>query len=504
MAINPDITQTPTIQELEAQFKRDYRLAAIDGGVVTDLSTGPGSDADIIGTAAANLALVGVVKAQAAARALNVLTATGDDLDAIREGDGLPEVPPSGATGKIRIRVDGSTTLSDGAQFIYPNGVRGVVVGNHINPSDFAEVNAQASDTGTRTNLAGGITVRFVAPPPNIRSDATISTADPMSGGTDSESDERKRTRILNARQNRTAGGNWAQLRQQVLDNVPGVQDCYIYPALGGPASCRVVPVRDFDFDTNDFSRACSSALLTQVRGILWAKNPSESDIVVTASVDETLNIGFEISIPDSTLVGGNGNGWTDAVPWPALEGADGGSVEVTTYTSATRQLTVNAQTSTAPAEGQTNVAWWSPYDFQFYTALVTAQSGSSGAWVLTLDQPLVDSLGNNPAAGEYISPDAKNLQGYGEKWIELCRTLGPGENTADVGRLPRAKRHPYVADEDPSDITGVLINKIASEGFAEITSITGTASATTPTVPSDVDNGPGILVPNHLGFYES
>lgn len=502
MATDPRITETPTISDLEARFLRDYRLAAIDAGVATDVSTGPGSDAALLATPNANLALLAITKVQIAAKNLSVFDAIGDALDDIREGDGLPEVPASGATGKIVVRVDGSTTIPDGSQFIYPNGVRGTVVGTYIAPSDFAELNAKTTDVGTKTNLAGGKKVRFVSPPPNVRSEATVSTNDPMSGGTDFEDDERKRQRILNARQNRPAGGNWAQLRQQVLDNVPGVQDCYIYPALGGPSSVKVVPVRDFQFSTNDFTRACSSATLTEVRNVLWARNSSADSIVVEASADQTLDAAFQITIPDSALVGGNGLGWTDAVPWPDLVVADAGGVAVTTYASATRQLTVDAATTVSPTAGQTHVSWWSPNDFKFYSALVVGVSGATTAWVLTLDRPLVDSLGNNPAAGHLISPDARSLQGYGKKWIDLCRTLGPGENTADAGRLPRAKRHPFIADEDPTDITTVLISKIAIPEFPEITSISATVNVTTPTVPSDVDDPPNILKPRYVAFY--
>lgn len=501
MALSPSITSTPTIREMETQFQRDYRLGVIDAGLATDIATGPGSDVAILGTSVSNLTLIGVIKVQQAVKNLSVFEATGQALDDIRAGDGLPEVPASGATGKIRIRVDGSTTLSDGTQFIYPNGVRGVVVGTYLNPSDFAEVNVQASETGTRTNLAAGQKVRFVSPPSNVRSEATVSTSEPLSGGTDVESDERKRQRILNARQNRPAGGNWAQIRQDVLDNVPGIQDCYVFPALGGPSSCKVVPVRDFDFDTNDFTRACSSTLLARARSIIQAKNPSENDIIVQASDDETLDAAFQVTIPDSALVGGNGLGWTDPAPWPDLVGGDSGSVAVTSYTASTRTLVVDAATTTAPVAGQTTIAWWSPNDFKFYTALVVSQSGATTAWSLVLDKPLIDSLGNNPAAGQLISPSAKNLAQYGAKWIELCRALGPGENTADSGRLPRALRHPYISDEDPSDISSIMSAKIAF-AYPEITSITAALNASTPTVPADVDDPPGILVPRHVAFY--
>lgn len=499
---DPRITSTPTEAELKSQFIRDYRLAAIDAGVTTDISTGPGSDADLIGTASVNLAMVSVTKTQIAVDAVDVFRAEGDDLDEIRAQDGLPVVPPSGSTGRIIPVIDGPTTIVDGTQFILPNGVRGVVVGTYTNPSNGAELNAKTTDTGTRANLAAGKFVRFVSPPVNVQDEAKVSSAAPLTGGVDAESDERKRQRILNNRRNRPAGGNAGQVRQDILNNAPGVQDAYIYSALGGPGSAKVIPVKDFDIENRDFSRACSSALLSQVRSIVWSRNTQVANNVIQAAVDQVADCALQITIPDSALSGGNGTGWTDETVWPDLVGGDSGRVTVTSYTASTRVLTVTAATTTSPVAGQTTIAWWSTADQKFYRALVTAVGGSSGAWQLTLDQPLVDEDGANPASGDYISPAAQNMDGYGVEWVNLFRALGPGEQTADVGRLPRAKRLPYITDEDPSDITTVTVGRIPN-AYPEITALSfAYLPTTTPTVPADVDDPPNVLIPRHFGIY--
>lgn len=499
---DPRITSTPTEAELKAQFIRDYRLAAIDGGVTTDLAIGPGSDADLYGTAVVNLAMVSVTKTQIAAEAVDVFRSVGDDLDDIRAQDGLPEVPPSGSTGRIIPVIDGPTTIVNGTQFILPNGARGEVVGTYINPSNGAELNAKTTDTGSRTNLAGGKFVRFVSPPVNVQTEAKVSSAAPFIGGVDEESDERKRQRILNNRRNRPAGGNAGQVRQDVLNGAPGVQDCYVYPALGGPGSAKIIPVRDFDLENRDFSRACSTALLNQVRSIVWSKNTEVANNVIQAAVDEVCDATLQITIPDSALSGGNGLGWTDATPWPDLVGGDSGKVTVTSYTATSRTLVVTANTTTSPIAGQTTIAWWSDADMRFYTALVVSVGGSSGAWSLVLDRPLVDEDSNNPTSGDYISPAAQNLDGYGEEWVNLFRSLGPGEQTTDVGRLPRAKRLPYITDEDPSDITSVTASRLTN-AYREITALSfAYLPKSTPTVPSDVDTAPNILVPRHFGVY--
>ncbi len=262
--------------------------------------------------------------------------------------------------------------------------------------------------------------------------------------------------------------------------------------------------LKDFDLEIRDFSRAPSSSTLKQVRDIVWSNNSSSDNNIIQAAVDQTADAALQITIPDSALAGGNGLGWTDETVWPPLVGGDSGRVTVNSSISSVPSVTVSAVTATSPVAGQTNIAWWSPTDMKFYRALVLSVSGGTGAWVLTLDRPLLDIDGASPLSGEYISPAAQNMDGYGEEWVKIFSKLGPGEQTTDVGRLPRALRHPFITDEDPSDINTVSVSSI-TQAYTEITALTFSHSpTTTPTVPSDVDNAPQVLVPNNFGIYET
>lgn len=487
--------------ELRDQFLRDVRLAAIDTGV-DEPPVQPGTDYYIIGTALAELELIGLSNIAIADEDRSVLTATGDALDEQRAAYGLPEVEPSASSGKIRPTILGTTTITDGTQFVMPNGLRGQVVGNWVNPVDGDEIDAESVDTGSKTNLAGGQIVRFTTAPSNVAIDARVSFGSPLTGGTDEETDDRKRDRILNTLRNKPAGGNWAHVRQNVLDNVGSIQDCYVYPALGGPASAKVVPVKDFDPDNNDFSRACTTSMLDSARQFIHADLPTPQEIVVQAATDQNVDAAIHVTIPDSVQSGGNGRGWTDAAPWPPLVGGDGGKIDVTNYVDATPEIWCDAGTSTSPTAGTTHVAWWSPDDRKFYTALVTAVSGSAGDWHLELDRPFVSKDGTMPAAGDLLSPVAQNLDKYGEAWVDIFRRLGPGENTSDVNRLPRAARHPFVDDEDPSDLTVPMLLKLVQDN-PEITDIEyGYLSDGTANVPAGVEEPPAILVPRHFAVY--
>jgi hypothetical protein len=495
------VVKTPAgSDELRAQFLRDYKLAAEDAGF-EDIPIEPGTDAYFIAEGVAQLCLIGITNESLHADDANVLTATGKALDKHREAIGLDIVEPGGSSGKIKVTIAGSTTIPNGQQGKFPNGLRFSVVGTFVNPADQEEIDITAIDTGTLTNFPGGTVVSFVSPPTNVAAEAVVSSAFPMTGGTDEETDDRKRDRILNVLRNKPGGGNWSQLRQIVLDEFGFIKDCYVYPAPGGPSSQLVVPVRDFDPANNDFSRAPSAALLQAIRNVIQADANTGVETSVRAAGEEDADFGIQIEIPESTLSGGNGSGWTDPAPWPSLEVADAGNVTITAVTS-NDVITVDAATAVEPIDGQTHIAWWSPADRKFYTALVTGSTGATTAWVLTLDRPLVGKNGVGPAVGDYISPNAQNLQKYGDTWVSLFNELGPGEVTEDANRLGRSLRHPLAADEDPSSLTNAALTRLV-RAHPEITDIEYAYSPTTaPTVPATVADPPNILLPGHLGFY--
>jgi len=496
-----DLFQPKNAEELVQRFLRDVRLAALAENI-TEPPTQVGTDTWLIANGIAGMCLLGFGNIAIAEEATNVLTATGDDLDDLREGYGIPEVAPTAASGKIKVSVLGSTTITNGLRFVYPNGVIGQVVGTFVNPTDGDEIDVAATVTGAKGNLKAGQKVRFVTPPINVVTEATVSQAFPLLGGTDEEDDERKRARILNVLRNKPAGGNWGQIRQIALDAVGSVVDCYVFPALGGPASVKAVPVKDFDVDENDYSRAMSAVALNAVRNAIQSTLSAGIECVVQAATDQPVDVGIKVTIPDSVQSGGNGDGWTDIEPWPTLESGDAGRVTVTASPSDPSIIEVSAQTPTSPITGQTHIAWWSSVDRRFRTALVVNVSGSSGAWTLELDKPLVDSTGAWPAIGDYICPAAQNLEAYGSTWINIFRTFGTGENTASTQRLPRARRHPFVASEDPAALTNSVLAYLVGS-HPEITDYEYSyRSSSTPTVPGSTASSPNILTPRRFGVY--
>jgi hypothetical protein len=502
----PQIGQlyTPTgAEEITQDFLDDLYLAAVANGNAAP-PTQPGTDWYALGVAFGNGMLIQYANQRIAEDNSDILTAQGQALEGKRIEYGLPEVKPSPSTGKIRVRVNGSSTIPNGRQFTLPNGLRAMASGTQP-VVDKSEIDVIAIDTGTATNAKGGTKVKFISPPLNVSEEAEVSTFFPLTGGVDDESDARKRQRLLNRLRYQPGGGNWAGLRDTATGALASIQDAFVYPALGGPSSAKVVLTKAYDLDNLDFSRAPNTAQVSYVRAAVQAANAPENERVVQAAADEDCNVTLLITIPDSSLSGGNGSGWSDSAPWPLLHpgGTDAGKVTITEVTDATN-IKVSAATVASPVVGQTRIAWWSRVDRQFRTYSVIAVSGPAGARRLTVDRPMADSSGGSPQAGDYISPAAERLADYGAAWLNAMGELGPGENTADVNRLPRALRRPYLSVGPGSSLSFPMLKQMSAR-FSEITSLSyGYANLYSPTVPASVQSPPNVLRLVHFGIYKA
>lgn len=503
MANAPGRIVVPTgAAQIRDDFLTDVRLEAVAQGVTNPPVT-PGTDWYVLGTGLANIALIQYSNIYISAENQSDLTATGDQLDKIREAIGLPVVEPSPSSGNITVtKVAGAIMVPDGNQFVLPNGLRGKTDGAQLLPAGplYGDLRAVTIDTGSATVAKAGTKVRLVSPPPGIYVDAVVSASRPLSGGLDAESDSRKRDRILNRRQNAPAGGNWGQLVETSLNALATLQQAFVYPALGGPASCKVVLVKSFDRTALDWTRVLSSTATTLVRQAIQAALPSQNEIVVQSVASQPVDASVLVSIPAASVSGGDGSGWTDAAPWPPLSGA-ATRVMISAVTSSSA-ITVDAPTATSPVAGQTHIAWWSSVDQEFTTRLVTAVAGGAGAWQLTLDAPMTTSLGANPSVNEYVSPAATNLTNYSEAWLSALEVLGPGENTALAALLPRALRHPLLATGWPSSLNITQLMALREAGPEIADAAWSYRSATTPTVPASVNTAPNVLTPRQFGVY--
>ena len=493
--------QPAGVEEIIQDFKDDLYLAALANGNPAP-PTQPGTDWHALAVAFGNGMLIHYANLRISEDNGDIASAQGAALEDKRISFGLPEVKASPSSGKIRVRVNGSSTIPDGRQLTLPSGLRCMVSGTQA-VVDKSEIDVIAIDTGSATNAKPATKVKFVSPPLNVNEEATVSAAFPLTGGTDQETDARKRQRLLNRLRYQPGGGNWGGLRDLATASLASIQDAFIYPALGGPSSVKVALAKAYDPDNLDFSRAPNAAQTNYVRAAIQAANASQVEIVVQAVADQDCSVALLVTIPDSSLSGGNGTGWSDSVPWPQLVGGDNGVVTITGVTSAT-QITVSALTTTPPIAGQTRIAWWSRVDRKFRIFSITSVfAATPGAWNIVLDKPMADSSGASPQIGDFISPAAEKMTTYGAAWLSLMGALGPGENASD-SRLPRALRHPYQSIGPSSALSFVMLRQL-SDLYSEMASIAySTATVlTAPTVPASVATAPNVLRLLHFGIYK-
>ncbi len=489
------------VAEIRGDYLADLANAAAQSGVTEDI--GPGTDNYAQGTAVAGVAMLLHARIDGNSDAITPNTATGEDLLRWKGALGLPDVNASNAGGKITIEVlgGGTATIPDGQPGTINGNPFTVINGPWSSILNGADVDVLMGVVGEVGNARQGTPATLLNPPANVSADAKVSRFFPIVGGYDEENQPRLRERVLNRMGTNPGGGNWGQLREIAYETSPGVQQAFVYPAVAGAATDKLVVLKSFDREFFNFSRIMPDAVVTQVRGNVHAIASTGLATIVSATTDEPADVAIQLAIPDSRLSGGNGSGWLDVAPWPLLEG---GNTRVTVTSNTNGVLVLAAATTTAPIEGQTRIAWWSPTTCTFYVRTVMAVSGSAGAWSVTLDVPFVDDAGEKPVAGDFISPGAENLVAYGTAWLDLMEILGSGENTnnADLVLHGRALRHPFTTEQHPHSLNISQMTALRNR-FTEIEQAQYSyRSVSSPTLPATVEDQPNVLVPRNFGVY--
>lgn len=408
---------------------------------------------------------------------------------------GLPEITAVGGSGRLKVSVQGITTIPAGQSFQIGTA-SGRVLTTYTGIGNGAEVDVQMDGVGEATNFPAGSRARFANPPRNLQEFAVVSSIRPIKDGVSTESVGRRRERVMLRLGYSAGGGNPGQL-MSLARQIPIVQGAFVYSALGGPSTEKVVVAKAFDRANADFSRVVPDAGLRAIRRVIHAELGHSLQVMIGSVADQPTDIALGVTLPKAAISGGDGNGWIDPVVWPPTP-TNGVAI---TSVPESRVIIVNAATSQSPVAGRTNVAWWSPATKEFVRGVVQNVSGSSGAWVLTLGAPLVDSRGGSPQVGDWISPAAARLDDYASAWLDGFERLGPGENTALSALLPRSLRIPSQVEGPRSDVYLPRFTRLAAQTEIEERAIIA-ASLLAPTVPASHNLPPNVLVPRHFGVY--
>lgn len=482
----------PNADEMAQQFLEDIQFGAVNAGVAVP-PTGPGTHFGSTATGAGNIASILIANEQLYDNDINPLTATGDALEQIRISDGLPEKPPVQARLELQINVQGKVTIPAGLKWQGPGGVRGTVDSpnkgdNYSGNSGTVTVHTTVSDAGSSGNLAVGTYVNFINPPLNVQTQAIVSAI--LSLGSDVESDEDKLNRIMLARQNPPAGGNWSQVYEVALASDTNADGAWIYCALGLAGATKVILTRTNRSTPQD--RTVDVAGIDAVINAFATAFPAQTqNLVVNTVINQGVNVWYQTSLAQT-----GGAFWGDGTSaWPEYPMALA-HITGATYT-ADAQTPGNSTALTVGASRQ--VAAWDTVSNTFIQATLTMVSGTyPGPYTMTLSGTAVS------LDGMVICPWAPNLNAYASSLIDQMQTMGPGEYLAsNAPRFSRACRRPEPNVSGPSVLNTVQSAAMQSAFASEILQLElKPAQYVAPALPSNNADKPRILVPQTIAFF--
>lgn len=487
---------------------RDNILRTLKNGLVRrgvpSPNVGPGSDFFVLATALGNE--LSVVEANAIVKcdAQMVDTAVEDDLLRIAALWGMSKQPASGSLGNVIIDNSAASPIATGAELTDTAGLRfKVSVGGTYAVG--ASVPIEAIATGKATDHSEDDVLRWVNAPPFCDDKVAVDVGG-LTNGHDADDDESLRARVLALLQNPPGAGNWEDVCEKAEQSAAQIQKSFCYPALQGPGTQHVAVVAA-PTATNKNRDVNALVMSGTVVPYVLAKVAQHSLITTTTVANVNTDVAFAVSIPEAPTANpaGPGGGWLNGTPWPAPDGVTTFRCTVTAVTSTT-VFTVDATTS--PAIGVSRIAWLSPTDWTLYTALVSNVSGTSGAYVITIDRAFTGLT-----TGAYIWPECTNAQAYVDAILAAYALLGPGEKTTNASALIRGFRHPapsagwqYALGPGLCRALTNAGDEVADVQFYHRTDGTTTSTVSSgqvkPQVPGTVTDAPNQFVPRHVAIY--
>lgn len=141
-------------------------------------------------------------------------------------------------TGTVGVTVPSGTEIQSSLGQLYVTNSAGTFVSTSMN------VDVTAVEVGSEYNQIAGSGLSFVSPIAGVNTDVTTSLG--LTGGTDVESDESYRDRILTRKKQPPHGGTESDYVSWSKE-VPGVTRAWSFPQLYGPGTIGVAFVRDGD-----------------------------------------------------------------------------------------------------------------------------------------------------------------------------------------------------------------------------------------------------------------
>lgn len=479
----------PTEAEVRDQLLRTIRLMHARRGRAVNVL--PGSDYFILATSMARIVVIAFANNKVALRDVSPLTASGENLHRLAKVFGVDPRPAAGASGALVVKCTGTVVIPQDFGCTAANGQRyrtsasvTVVTGDLIS--------VFAADTGADTDqVAGSMVTWDSAAIGALASTATVAPGG-ITGGSNGDTEEQLRDRLLQRLAFPPQGGNWAQMKGWAEDASAAVESAFVYPAVRGPGSV------DLAITKAGGDRLVNPTVLALATSSVLARVPGYASVLMTGVQTQYVDVTVAAKLPLPTFAGGAGGGWHDATPWPSddarVVASFGGVLDIATTGS--------------PSVGS-RIAFWDPAAGALVDMMVTSVIPLVGLGVRITVAPV--NGGASPlwiVTGMYVSAGSVQGPTYAAELRDQIARLGPGEKTASPDLLPRALRKPAPDVAAPSDLSSLLLSAI-TQRHPEILSldwgvrrVSGTLTPiTSPPLPLTTSDPPFILALGHLAI---
>lgn len=479
-----DITRVdvPSIATLRERRCQDVRRLKVRAGV-TNPNVAPGSETYISSEATAAMVQMICAREAALQDATMADRATGDDLVRLAGIRGITPSAGAGASGNAIVSTVGIVVYAAGLECRTDDGLRYQVVTTTA-AGDGDAVPVIGINVGTRTNRVEGTVLTWTSPPAGSDATATVGPGG-LTNGADADNDARLRRRLVDAIRHPQKSGTWAHYKAWAEGNA-AVESAFVFPSKRGPSTVDIAYTVAATAD-NGWTRVGSAALTLAVAGLVVAADPEHADVLVQAVAETSTDVILRVSAPLPTLDGGTGGGWIDdaSTRWPLYYSGAGFAVTLSGGPISSTVLNVDAfNAANIPLVGAHFAIWSASAKKFLHTRVKTVTLVAGTVYQLTL-YDAVDTTAL--VAGDYLSPDAENLDDYALTLLGQFATLGPGEETATAALLPRAYRRPLQREAWPSQFTSTHVGRLSID-HPELSHVV----PVTPTLPA----APGAASP--------
>lgn len=217
-----------------------------------------------------------------------------DDAYLVRQASifGLAKTPAEYATAEVDLTGTDGTVIPEGTVLIRNDGAEYTVDADATIASEVATVSVTASVAGATGTLTEATELSFQSPISGVDSTATVSES--TQDGTDEETTEALRTRLLEHLAEPAHGGNEADYIAWAKE-VSGVTRVWVTPLGLGPGTVVVRFARD-----NDVDPIPDSGEVAEVQAKLDEEAPVHAVVTAVAPTDAPIN--FTIAVEPNTV----------------------------------------------------------------------------------------------------------------------------------------------------------------------------------------------------------